>query len=105
MIHCACEYNADTAILQILLESGCDVNAARADGMTPLVLAAARGKADFCDLLIKAKADPNLCKSRSGVTPVFAACESKSVDTAMLLLDNKANPNVARHDGGARTAA
>lgn len=99
MLHCACEYNTDTEILNALLEKGCDANAARADGMTPLVIAAGRGKADFCDRLIKASADPNLCKSRSGVTPLFAACESRSVDTAMLLLDHNANPNVARFDG------
>lgn len=104
MLHCACEYNADTSILDALIEAGCDVNGGRADGMTPLVLVAARGKADFCAALIRAKADVNLCKSRSGVTPLFAACEAKSVETAMLLLENGANPSVPRHDGGARPA-
>ena len=58
-----------------LLEEGVDVNAARADGATPLFWAVHWNDAELVDLLLKARANVNAADDH-GVTPLELACEN-----------------------------
>lgn len=81
-----------------LLNGARDVNAAQADGATPLAWAAHWNRVDLAERLIRVGADIDATNDH-GVTPLALACENASVPMVKLLLDAGANPNRARTSG------
>ncbi len=73
----------NTAILQLLIDSGLDVKFADNYGLTALHGAARLNAVDAARLLIEAGADVN-ARTRFGDTPVYIAAESSSVQVLTL---------------------
>lgn len=88
----------DLTAVRALLEQGADVNAAEADGTTPLYWAAVRDAADIVAALIAAGADVSAA-SRYGVTPLSAACLNGSAPVVKMLLAADASPEAALPGG------
>lgn len=57
---------------------------------SPLMTAAACGKLETCDFLIKAKADMN-CTDRIGATPLMKAAQKGHFETVFLLWNSGAD--------------
>jgi quinoprotein dehydrogenase-associated probable ABC transporter substrate-binding protein len=70
-----------TDIATALVERGANVNAANVHGITPLMIAAARGNIPMLGLLLEAGANPNL-KSEAGKTASDIARENLNEDAA-----------------------
>ena len=68
-----------TDIATALIDRGADVNAANAQGITPLMIAAARGNMAMLGLLLEAGADPEL-KSHAGKKAIDIAADSLNPD-------------------------
>ena len=68
-----------TDIATALIDRGANVNAANAHGVTPLMIAAARGNMPMLGLLLEAGADPEI-KSKAGKKAVDIARESLNPD-------------------------
>ena len=89
---------ADVAAVGALLRDGADVNAAEADGMTPLHWAAQFDNLDAADLLIRAGAQVSAA-TRYGFTPLLLACTNGSTAFVERLLGAGADPDSARPGG------
>jgi RNA polymerase primary sigma factor len=72
------------AVVRHHLHSGQDVNSRDDRGQTPLIIAAAKGHAKVCSILLEAGADPSLCDS-SGFTALDMAVNQKRSDVWELL--------------------
>jgi ankyrin repeat protein len=81
-----------------VLAGGADVNAADADGTTPLHHAAASADADLVALLIKSGANVRAV-NRYGVTPLTPACTTGDEKVLQLLLNAGADANTASPEG------
>lgn len=68
-----------TDIATALVERGADVNAVNAEGVSALMIAAARGNIPMIGLLLEAGADPSL-KSKAGKTAIDIARENLNPD-------------------------
>jgi uncharacterized protein len=90
--------NSDQAALRALLKQSADVNAAQADGMTPLHWAAYRDDFDSAQALIQAGANVR-ATNRYGVTPLSLACQNGSALIVELLLERGADPNTTVRGG------
>jgi ankyrin repeat protein len=88
----------DTGAVRGLLKQGADVNGARADGVTALLLAAHFNDLDTVDLLLRAGAHVNAADDH-GVTALAQACENANADMVQRLLAAGANPNAAQTSG------
>src|SRR5262245_30841861 len=75
-----------------LIAQGADVNAAEADGATPLHLAAEREDRDVVRALLERGANPQ-APNRYGVTPLSVAAATGNAAVLTLLLDAGADPN------------
>lgn len=73
-----------TDIASALIERGANVNAANAEGVTALMIAAARGNMPMLGLLLEAGADPNL-KSKAGKAAIDIAHDSLNPDAVKSL--------------------
>ena len=82
----------DVAELQRHLQSGQDVNAKGAKGLTALIMAAAKGRTEAVRLLLAHGADANVHAKGTG-RPFTVAVEGHHWATADALLDGGANPN------------
>ncbi|MEP6714930.1 MAG: ankyrin repeat domain-containing protein [Terriglobia bacterium] len=78
-------YWDDLETAQALIQSGAGVNTPNRYGVTPLSLACTNGNAAMIDLLLKAKADPNLALP-GGETPLMTAARTGKPDALKLLL-------------------
>lgn len=78
-----------------------DINSGDADGISPLMWAAYRGRSEVCLALIGARADPTT-KDNRGMTPLMHAAASQKPGLCPLLIAAKANVNV--QDLSGRTA-
>ena len=65
----ACQ-NGRTKLLQLLLESGSDINAKSADGTSAIHFATQSGRTDMVKLLLQKGFDVN-CKNKFGETPLY----------------------------------
>ena len=88
----------DRAAVRALLAKRADVNAARPDGSTALMLAADRNDLDVATLLIRANANVNAA-NEYGATALSVACASGHTALVTLLLNANANPNAALVSG------
>jgi uncharacterized protein len=88
----------DRAAVRALLQQHADVNAAAADGSTPLYWAAQNNDLDTVKLLIAADADVDAA-NRYGVSPLALACLNGSAAVTQALLDASANPNTVTPQG------
>jgi ankyrin repeat protein len=85
--------HGDLETCLMLVQCGADVNAADAEGLTPLIAAAGHGHLETCLMLVQCGADVNAADAQ-GQTPLIAA--AKRGDTAtvrMLLLKCRADFN------------
>ena len=78
--------DGDADDLRAALREDEDVDARDADGLTPLMIAAARGRADLVRLLLRAGADVCTTDSRAGATALHKACQGGSLEVVRLLL-------------------
>lgn len=81
------------------LASPVDVNAGNAEGLTPLMLAAAKGHRDIVLLLLEKKADPRAKTRKDGATALMFAAYYGRLDTAKALVENGV-PVTDRDSGG-----
>jgi len=85
-------------IVALLLDNGANPNAQvsapgePADGLTPLLAAAAEDHTDIAQLLLAHKADPNIADS-TGETPLLRAVRGRNKELVKLLLANHAEVN------------
>ena len=92
--------------VQRAISSGADVNAANRYGVTPLSLAAQRGRGDLIELLLKAGASVKTAESKlpEGQTLLMHAARTGQVAAVKALLTGGSNPN-ARETRTGTTAA
>jgi ankyrin repeat protein len=74
----------DAAELKKALESAKDLNESGEGGRTPLIEAALLGRADLCELLLEAGADPSLPDDEKE-TPLLKAAANAHIDVVDLL--------------------
>jgi len=86
------------AAMAMIARKSADVNAAEADGSTPLLWAANHDDADLVTRLLKAGANPNL-RNRLGATPLAEAAFHANTEAIQALLEAGADPNAAGADG------
>ena len=88
----------DLTTVQALLEEQVDVNAAEADGSTPLHWAAHGNEAQIANRLIRAGADADAA-NRYGVRPLWLACVNGNAAIVQMLLEAGADPNTVLTEG------
>ena len=86
------------AALELIAKKSADVNAAEADGSTPLLWAAHANDAELVARLLKAGAKAN-ARNLLGSTPLEEAAFNANTDAIKALLDAGADPNAAGADG------
>ncbi len=83
-----------STIVKDLLDNGADVNAVGQDKKTPLHWAAAHGRKDAVDALLKVKGIDVNAKDQGGKTPLHFAAESGYQQVVQALLDKGADVNI-----------
>ena len=86
------------AALEMIAKKAGDVNAAEADGSTPLLWAATLNDADLVARLLKAGASPKV-RNQLGSTPLAEAAFNSNTEMIKALLDAGADPNAPGADG------
>ncbi|WP_422447233.1 MULTISPECIES: ankyrin repeat domain-containing protein [unclassified Endozoicomonas] len=86
-------FKGHLACVQTLIAAGADVNAALADGSTPMYIAARKNYSDILQTLLNAGADPNAAPSEDGITPLHIAVYKNNIDCLPTLLNGGANIN------------
>lgn len=92
--------SGDRATVRTLLQQRANVNAAEADGSTPLLWAAEADDVETAVLLLNAGANANAA-NRNGITPLWLAAGNRDAELASVLLKAGANPNVSLPGGEA----
>ena len=87
-----------SAAVEMIAKKSADVNAAEADGSTPLLWAANLSDLDLVSRLLKAGANPNV-RNKLGSTPLAEAAFNANTEMIRALLDAGADPNAAGPDG------
>ena len=82
------------AAIDMIAKKSADVNAAEADGSTPLLWAANLNDTDLVARLLKAGANPNV-RNQLGSTPLAEAAFNANTELIKALLDAGADPNAA----------
>jgi ankyrin repeat protein len=88
------------ADVRALVKQGADINAARADGLTPLNAAVYADRLDIVEALVTAGAKASAA-DRYGVTPLYLAAVNGNAEIMRRLIDAGADPNAA--DAGGET--
>jgi ankyrin repeat protein len=86
------------AAVDLIAKKSADVNAAEADGSTPLLWAANLNDADLAARLLKAGANPKV-RNQLGSTPLGEAALNSNADMIKALLDAGADANATGADG------
>ena len=73
-------------VARLLIDKGAEVDKAKDDGATPLLIACWNGHLDVVGLLLDKGADVDKATDR-GVTPLFIACESGKFEVARMLIE------------------
>jgi ankyrin repeat protein len=87
-------------IIDLLIRSGADVNAANRFGVTPLKIACTDGSAASIGKLIAAGVNPNKPFSERGETALMEAAKSGSVEAVRVLLNHGADVNARENTKG-----
>lgn len=100
-LHCAVD-TAQDAVLELLTSRGADLNARDGNNLTPLHLAAVKGRVEACRILLDAGTDVNVTgfTSRDGSaesTPLHLAAESGAREVVELLISRGANVNAVNN--------
>ncbi|KAB7647997.1 ankyrin repeat domain-containing protein [Polymorphobacter fuscus] len=96
---------SDLPWMGFMIGKGANVNAKDGEGSTPLIIAAISRFSEGIDLLLKAKAQPDV-QNRLGETALLKAVQNRDTTSAKLLIDAGANPDIADSSGiSARSAA
>ena len=93
-----CAGNASPGILERLIGAGANVESADPQGQTPLMWAAAKGRADNIRLLLRHGAAVNR-RTRGGFTPLFFALKSGEPQASAAVLDAGGDPDYVAPDG------
>lgn len=80
-------------IMKALIDHGANVNQADHAGLTPLHIAAKKGKKDIAELLIEQGAQVNIRESHRKPTPLHFAVAYEKLEVAALLLAKQADVN------------
>ncbi len=88
----------DTAGVRALIDKRVDVNAAEADGTTPLHLAVDRDAPDIVQMLVRAGANVKAA-NRYGATPLWLASVNGNARTMAMLLEAGADASAANAEG------
>ncbi|BFZ15505.1 hypothetical protein BsWGS_18544 [Bradybaena similaris] len=88
-------------LLMTLVKSlGADIELPNAQGMTPLMLAAAEGDSALCDVMIcLLRANTNTTNARTGRSALYYAAEARHRNTVECLIHRGADINMEDHDG------
>src|ERR1700733_14089147 len=86
------------AAIDMIAKKSADVNAAEADGSTPLLWAANLNETDLAMRLLKAGANPKV-RNQLGSTPLGEAALNANTGLIKAFLDSGADPNAAGPDG------
>jgi ankyrin repeat protein len=94
------------SIVRLLIDHGANVNASRADGISPLFIACELGRPDMCKLLLLRGAGVNSGKimAGGGTTPLMAAAARGHRVIVRMLLEAGAD-TTRQHTMDFRTAA
>ena len=84
-LHAALEGDCSKEALQIIIEHGADVNATNKQNITPLMVASSKGNVDAMNVLLNARADPNVT-SVDGGTWLHAALEGDCSKEALQVI-------------------
>jgi ankyrin repeat protein len=84
--------NRDTKLVEDLLEKKADVNLARIDGATSLIIASQSGSIEIVRVLCEAKADVNL--TTNGITPLCVAAAAGNIEIVDYLLQKQAGTDL-----------
>jgi ankyrin repeat protein len=87
-----------TAIVELLIEKGAQVDATYGSGLTALMEASARGRLEMVRLLLSKGANVN-AQTAYGATPLKKAAEYGNAEVVRLLLDKGADLNAKLKDG------
>ena len=82
----------------MIIQNVNEKNPKNCEGFTPLHLAAKRGKATICELIMKNIADKNP-KASDGSTPLHEAAKENHLDVCKVLVENGADNNLMDHKG------
>ena len=93
--------NHDYQTLQVLIDSGIDVDSPREyeNGRTPLIIAVQQGNDKIVKMFLEAGANPNLRDEDSGTTPLISAIKRQYIYMTRLLLENGADINISDQNG------
>jgi uncharacterized protein len=86
-------------MVALLIEHGAPVDL-ESNGFTPLLWAAARGRADETRLLLAGGANPNLAPSASKALPLLVAAYAGHLSVVRLLVEGGANVHATNPQGG-----
>ena len=87
--------NGSAPMIDLLLKSGSEANAADGNGTTPLMLAAASGNADAVKLLLDRGAQVNATDTAHGQTALMFAASLNRADAIRMLMDHGADAKIA----------
>merc|ERR1711909_239037 len=88
-----------SSIVRTLIWNKADINCRNNDHGTPLYWACHEGWHLIVDILLEAKADPNICTKEEKVSPLMIASEKGHVIIVKSLLKNKADINQKDQNG------
>jgi len=88
----------DVAAVRLLAKNAAEINAAAADGTTPLHVAVLRNDTESADVLLRAGANVKAA-TRYGVTPLYLACVNGNAGIIEKLLAAGADANSALPEG------
>jgi ankyrin repeat protein len=91
-------YRDQTAIVDILLSKGADIEARANDGSTPLIIAAIGGQRHIVEMLLRKGARIDSAQNE-GYTPLLWAAYWGHTDLVKYLVEQGANPRAQTRDG------
>ncbi|OAF64224.1 Ankyrin repeat domain-containing protein 29 [Intoshia linei] len=97
-LHCCCQVNDRTEIINCLLEHGANTNLQISDGATPLFMCSQNSNIDISKILIKFGANVNLCRNDQ-CSPLWIATQFGHADMVAFLIQNGSEVDAARKDG------